>query len=62
MLNKKNANYSFQGTGLNDNSDERRLAHSSSGNNYSSMGYTGPYGVTTPTSTQTVQPPQTHAD
>lgn len=46
----------FQATGMSGNNDERRLANSSSGNNYSSMGYTGPYGVTTPTSTQSVQP------
>ncbi|KAE9556491.1 hypothetical protein FO519_000376 [Halicephalobus sp. NKZ332] len=46
------------GTSSSINNDERRLASSASANssNYSSMGYTGPYGVTTPTSTQPVQP------
>jgi hypothetical protein len=38
--------------------DERRMANTStaSGNNYASMSFTGPYGVTTPTSTQPAQP------
>uniref|UniRef100_A0AC34REM2 Transmembrane protein 184B n=1 Tax=Panagrolaimus sp. JU765 TaxID=591449 RepID=A0AC34REM2_9BILA len=58
----QHSNSPRSGTGLTGSNDERRLAHSSSGNNYSSMGYTGPYGVTTPTSTQAVQPPQTHVD
>jgi hypothetical protein len=52
----------FQGAGSSTVNDERRLANSAStsSNNYSSMGFTGPHGVTTPTSATPVQPTASH--